>query len=78
MTVQQTHPFPILAVLFGLVGTVALAVGLLGRFSPHVVEFFPMAREPLISTALVVMGLIFCVFEVLLFLTWARRRRQLE
>ena len=63
-----------LAVVLGGIGAVCLALGLLGRFSPGMISFAPVLMESTVSSALVLVGAIFIVFELALVLRWVQRR----
>lgn len=72
---QRGRGFPVLVLLLGLVGSVLAALGLLGLFAPQAVSFAPILRESPVASALVASGTVFLVLELIVFLGWARRRR---
>lgn len=75
-TVQRGAGFPVLALMLGFVGSALVALGLLGLFAPDAVGFAPVLRESVVASALVASGAVFLVVEMVVFLGWARRRRE--
>ena len=77
MTSQKEHKFPILALLIGGLGTIAACLGILAYTAPQLAkDIWPLLSHDAVADALIAMGAIFIVVEMVMILQWIRRKRE--
>jgi len=75
MSQQPGRKFPMGALLIGGTGTVVAILGILAYSAPQLaVRIWPLLEQRTVANALIAMGVIFMVFEMILILQWIRRR----
>ena len=79
MSQQAGRKFPLGALLIGGIGTAAAILGILAYSAPDLaLRIWPLLGQPTVANALIAMGVIFMVFEMVLILRWIRRRSRAE
>ncbi len=76
MNRRTGRKFPLLALLVGGIGTVIAILGILAYTAPDLaVRVWPLLAQKTVADALIVMGAILMVFEMIMILQWIRSRR---
>jgi len=69
--------FPLLALVIGGLGTIAACLGILAYSAPQTAKnMWPLLAHTTVADALIAMGAIFIVIEMVMILQWIRRKRE--
>ena len=77
MKPKSDQKFPILALVIGGLGTIAACLGILAYSAPQTAsKVWPLLAHTTVADALIAMGAIFIVVEMVMILQWIRRKRE--
>ena len=77
MKPKPEHKFPILALVIGGLGTIAACLGILAYSAPQTAnKLWPLLAHTTVADALMAMGAICIVVEMVMILQWIRRKRE--
>ena len=77
MKPKSEHKFPILALVIGGLGTIAACLGILAYTAPQTAnKLWPLLAHTTVADALITMGAICIVVEMVMILQWIRRKRE--
>ena len=79
MSQQAGRKFPLGVLLIGGIGTVVAILGILAYSAPELaVRIWPLLEQRTVANALIAMGVILMVIEMVMILQWIRRRFRAE
>ena len=79
MSQQAGRKFPLGVLLIGGIGTVVAILGILAYSAPELaVRIWPLLEQRTVANALIAMGVILMVIEMVMILQWIRRRSQAD